>query len=211
MWIAGNTPMRDALLRRRVRAVGNEEQAMKVSQVFALVFLSIASAAALAQQPGQPASRLGREDKDASSMKVTTPEFVKKAGASGLAEVELGKLGSQKATNPEVKAFAEHMVTDHSAANQELAAAAKSKGLEVPMAPESKHKAAMEKLQGKSADDFDQEFMQQMVKDHKDAVALFEAVSKNDKVDPDMRALAAKTLPKLQEHLKEAQALERKL
>jgi putative membrane protein len=203
--------MRDAFLRGRFRAVGNEEQAMKVSQIFALGFLSIASAAALAQQPGEPASRLGREDKDASSMKVTTPQFVKKAGASGLAEVELGKLGSQKATNPEVKAFAEHMVTDHSAANEELAAAAKSKGLEVPMAPESKHKAALEKLQEKSADDFDEEFMEQMVKDHKEAVALFEAVSKNDKVDPDMRALAARTLPKLQEHLKEAQALERKL
>src|SRR5687767_13360089 len=71
----GNTSMRDAFLRGRFRAVGNEEQAMKVSQIFALGFLSIASAAALAQQPGESASRLGREDKDASSMKVTTPEF----------------------------------------------------------------------------------------------------------------------------------------
>jgi len=46
--------------------------------------------------------------------------------------------------------------------------------------------------------------MRQMVKDHKEAVALFESQSKNGR-DDDLKALAAKTLPTLKEHLKMAQ------
>ena len=36
---------------------------------------------------------------------------------SGLAEVEMGELGAQKATNGQVKAFAKRMVADHKKAN----------------------------------------------------------------------------------------------
>ena len=59
--------------------------------------------------------------------KVTAEDFAKKAGAAGMAEVEMGKLGAQKATDPDVKAYAQKMVTDHTRANKELMAAAKGK------------------------------------------------------------------------------------
>lgn len=129
-----------------------------------------------------------------------------------MAEVEMGELGSQKATNADVKAFAERMVADHTKANQELAAAAKGKGLEVPSSPDTMHKAMMEKFEHQSGDkDFDHDFMQQMVKDHTEVVELFESAANDSNVDSDIRALAKKTLPVLQEHLKNAQMLEGKL
>ena len=62
---------------------------------------------------------------------ISAKDFVNKAGEGGAAEVAMGKLGAQKATNAEVKAFAEKMVADHTKANKELMAAAKAKGLEV--------------------------------------------------------------------------------
>src|SRR5262245_44309094 len=43
--------------------------------------------------------------------------FVEEAATGGMAEVELGKVASTKATNPEVKRFAVLMVTDHSKLN----------------------------------------------------------------------------------------------
>ena len=49
---------------------------------------------------------------------------MKKAGESGAAEVAMGKLGTTKATDTDVKVFAQHMVKDHTQANQELMAAA---------------------------------------------------------------------------------------
>lgn len=152
---------------------------------------------------------------DASGMqrsKMDSAEFAKKAGAAGIAEVEAGKLGSQKATNPEVKAYAKKMVEDHTMANKELMAAAKSKNLEVPTEPDMMHKAMMEKFERQKADaDFDHDFMQQMVRDHKAVVELFQQASTDTGVDPELRSWAKKHLPHLQGHLKEAEALESKL
>jgi putative membrane protein len=152
---------------------------------------------------------------DASGMQhsnMDSEEFAKKAGAAGAAEVAAGKLGSQKATNPEVKAYAQKMVTDHTKANKELMAAAKAKNLEVPTEPDMMHKAAMKKFEGQTADaDFDHDFMQQMVRDHEKVVELFQQASTATGVDAELRGWAKKTLPHLQEHLKEAKALESKL
>lgn len=152
---------------------------------------------------------------DASGMrrsKMDSKEFAKKAGAAGAAEVEAGKLGAEKATNPEVKAYAQKMVADHTKANKELMAAAKSKNIEVPTEPDLLHKGMMEKFERQKADaDFDHDFMQQMVRDHEAVVELFQNASTDTNVDAEFRSLAKKTLPTLQEHLKEAKRLEAKL
>ena len=88
-------------------------------------------------------------------------------------------------------------------------AAAKTKGLEVPTSPDLMHKGMMEKFERQAADtDFDHDFMQQMVRDHQKVVELFETASTDTGLDPELRTLAKKTLPKLQAHLKEAKQLE---
>jgi putative membrane protein len=165
--------------------------------------------------PGATTDTTRQRTADASGMqrsKLTSAEFVKKAGVAGLAEVEAGKLGSQKATSPEVKAFAQKMVTDHTKANKELMAAAKTKNLEVPTEPDMMHKGMMEKFEHQKADaDFDHDFMQQMVRDHEKVVDLFQTASTDMNVDTELRSWAKQTLPHLQAHLKDAKALESKL
>nr|WP_298726223.1 DUF4142 domain-containing protein [uncultured Steroidobacter sp.] len=144
--------------------------------------------------------------------KISAKEFVKKAGEAGVAEVEMGKLGAQKATDADVKAYAQQMVTDHTKANKELMAAAKAKGLEVPTEPGLMHKGVMEKYKHESADsDFNRDYMQRMVKDHEQVVQLFQTAANDTTLDPELRAFAKKTLPTLQEHLAEAQKLDSKL
>lgn len=174
-----------------------------------------------ATQPsyGQSATTDGATRKqrtaDASTMSRSTmnnAEFVKKAGAAGLAEVDVGKLGAQRATNPEVKAYAAKMVTDHTKGNKELTAAAKAKNLQVPSEPDLMHKAVKEKFEHQKTDaDFDHDFMQHMVRDHEKVIELYQNAANDPNVDADLRAHANKTLPTLQEHLKEAQRLEAQL
>jgi putative membrane protein len=143
---------------------------------------------------------------------LSNAEFAKKAGAAGLAEVHMGKMGGQKASDAEVKAFAEKMVADHTKANKELATLAKSKGLEVPTEADLMHKGVMEKFEHQKADaDFDHDYMQQMVRDHQATVELFKSAAAEESLDPEVRAWAKKTLPTLQGHLKNAQELEAKL
>jgi putative membrane protein len=53
--------------------------------------------------------------------------------------------------------------------------------------------------------------MEQMVKDHKEDVALFETAADNTKLDAELRAYAKKTLPTLRDHLNQAQTIQSKL
>lgn len=188
---------------------------MKIATMLLIAVMSAAGAVATAQQTDTTTTRRTTGEGDMAQgkgEKISAAEFAKKAGEAGVAEVEMGKLGSQKATHAEVKAFAQKMVTDHTKANKELMAAAKSKGLEVPAEPGLMHKGMMEKFERQGADaDFNHDFMQQMVRDHKAVVELFQTASNDATLDVDLRSWAKKTLPTLEQHLAEAQKLEGKL
>jgi putative membrane protein len=128
------------------------------------------------------------------------------------AEVEMGELGAKKATNGQVKAFAKHVVEDHTKANQELVTASKGKGVQVPSSRTALHKATIEKFQQQEAGkSFDRDYMEQMVEDHKAAVELFETAADDEKLDLDLRTYAKRVLPTLRDHLKQAQAIQSKL
>jgi putative membrane protein len=137
-------------------------------------------------------------------------EFVIQAGQGGLAEVQMGQLASQKAVNADVKAFAQRMVTDHGKANEELTSLANTKGLAMPTEPAEKHKQAISHLSGLSGAEFDKAYMMHMVEDHEMDTTEFEKASQSAQ-DTDVKAFAAKTLPTLQDHLKQARATQGKV
>jgi len=130
--------------------------------------------------------------------------FVREAAIGGLAEVELGRLASDKASSPEVKQFAQRMVTDHGKANGELKSLAEKKGISVPTDVDAKHKQTVEKLSKLSGAAFDRAYMDEMLKDHKKDVSEFKQQSTKGS-DPELKAWATTTLPTLQEHLQMAE------
>jgi putative membrane protein len=136
-------------------------------------------------------------------------EFFKKAAVAGMTEVEAGKIASTQASDPEVRNFAQQMVTDHSGANDQLKALASKKGVSLPAGPGHEEQEALAKLKAKSGHDFDEEYMERMVKDHHDAVDLFKETAEDSK-DPDIKEFASKTLPTLQHHDEMAKDLEKK-
>jgi putative membrane protein len=129
--------------------------------------------------------------------------FVTKAAKGGMAEVELGKLASEKGTSDAVKQFGQRMVTDHGKANDELKSLAQSKNVTLPTEIDAKEKALRDRLMKLSGPAFDRAYMQAMVADHVKDVNEFKMESKSGK-DPEVKAWAAKTLPTLEEHLKMA-------
>jgi putative membrane protein len=132
-------------------------------------------------------------------------EFVSKAGMGGLAEVQMGNLALQKASNAGVKAFAQRMVTDHSKANAELAQLASTKGLALATELGGEHKDAYDHLNSLSGADFDKAYMKHMVEDHEKDVAEFDKAS-TSATDADVKGWAGKTLPTLKEHLEQAKS-----
>jgi putative membrane protein len=135
-------------------------------------------------------------------------QFVMNVAKDGMAEVELGRLASQKATNDQVKQFGQRMADDHGKANDELKKLASDKNIIIPSDTDGKHKATIEKLSKMTGDAFDRAYTQEMVAGHKKAVSAFKAESKSGK-DAEVKAWAAKTLPTLEEHLKQIQELSR--
>ena len=136
-----------------------------------------------------------------------TQEFFEKAASSNKFEIESGRLAAQKASNPQLKAFGQKMVTDHTKANQELQSLATRKGMTVPFSMSDEHQKKLAELRELSpGKDFDQEYRELMVDNHGESVSLFEDTAK-DNPDPEVKAFAAKMLPTIQHHESQANAL----
>lgn len=132
--------------------------------------------------------------------------FFEKAAKSGIKEVSVSQATLDRLMNPQAKAFAQMMVSDHSKANSELMELAAKKGVVLP--PKDEAPKLMEKW-SKKTKDLDEDYIDEMVDDHQEAVKLFEDATKSE--DAEISAFARKTLPTLQHHLTMAKDLKKAL
>jgi putative membrane protein len=137
-------------------------------------------------------------------------EFAEKAAEGGLMEVQLGKLAQEQAKDEQVVQFGERMVQDHGQANEKLMAIAEQKGVQLPQELPEDAQQKYEELQQLSDAEFDEAYMDEMVKDHEKDVELFEQQAYSG-MDPDLRAFAQETLPTLREHLDLAKEVQSKV
>ena len=105
-------------------------------------------------------------------------DFVDKAAAGGMFEVDSSKIAEDKAQDQSVKDFAQKMIDDHSAANAKLETIAGEQKLKVPTELDAKHKSDLEALQN-SKDPLDGSYVQMQRDAHSDAVKLFESYAKD--------------------------------
>jgi putative membrane protein len=183
---------------------------MKQGVLIGTVALLMSGSAAFAQQapPVKPMGDQGSAKAVNDKKPSADHHFVMDAATGGMAEVELGKLAADKATNADVKKFGQRMADDHGKANDELKSLAQSKQITLPNAVDAKHQATIDRLSKLSGEAFDRAYVQEMLKDHQKDVAAFRTESKSGK-DPEVKAWAGKTLPTLEEHLKLIQDLNR--
>jgi putative membrane protein len=137
-------------------------------------------------------------------------QFVTKAAGANMAEVELGRLAVEKASNAEVKQFGQKMIDDHSRALDGIKNLASQKSITIPTALDRQHQATRDRLSKLSGAAFDRAFMSEMTKDHDEAVRLFERQAASG-TDPDVKKFAGDTLPTLKEHQRIAKEISSKL
>jgi putative membrane protein len=134
-------------------------------------------------------------------------KFVQEAAAGGLKEVTLGELAQQQAKNEQVVQFGQHMVEDHSLANETLKTIAEGKDIQLPQELPADAQQKYEELQQLSAAEFDAAYMDEMVLDHEKTIALFEEQAESGE-DAALRGFAEETLPTLREHLEMAKEVQ---
>lgn len=130
----------------------------------------------------------------------TVSGFLTQAAQGGMLEVNAGRLAMQRASNPQVRNFAQQMVNEHTLVNQEVLRLAGTRNVTIPTAPNAEQAALIEKLSSLSGAEFDREYTRAVAVDaHEKSAKLFREGSRV--VDGEVRGFAQRTLPRIEMHL----------
>jgi putative membrane protein len=137
----------------------------------------------------------------------TPQEFVAMAASSDMYELEAARLARQNGSAAALRAFADMMITDHTASSAELktAAEAMQPAIAVPTAMLPVHQAQLDELR-EAGDNFDEVYARQQVAAHERALSMMRGYS-GATADDALAAFAAKTAPIIEGHLQTARAL----
>jgi len=163
--------------------------------------LALSATAALAQTDASPPSAEAME-----AAMTTAAGFAARVASSNAFEIESSQMALDKTQTPDVRAFAEQMIADHTAAGEKFTAAAASDGVAAPTALMPDHQAQIDALGQTAADSFDQAYLGAQVAAHTEAVELFDAYSQQGEAGA-LKTFAAETLPTLQSHLTHVEGL----
>lgn len=122
-------------------------------------------------------------------------------------EIQLSKLAQDKAQAKEVKDFAQHMITDHEAADKKVEEAAKTANMKLEdFAPATYEKVVMDQLGKYSGAQFDNMFVAEMKAGHRHAMHDLQMIRNMDQ-DSSVRSLVDAVIPKVRDHEKMASNL----
>jgi putative membrane protein len=152
-----------------------------------------------------PLSPMHAQAKPAASKDSIRPDskFIHETVAGELMEVRLGQIAEQRATNTDVKQFAQRMVTDHQKLEDQWVDMASKHGMPIKPGLGSRHEAKVSYVRQAAPKAFDREFMTMMIGVHEDRVPYFENEGMSAHSEP-VRKLVSYELPILREHLLDA-------
>ena len=147
---------------------------------------------------------------------VAAPEFARMAAMSDMFEIQSSQMAGQRAQSPQVKQFAQRMVTDHTKTTNEMkqltqqARSGPLHNMQMPSGLDQKHQALLTQLQQAQGPQFDQMYIQQQVQAHQTAVDMFRNYAQAGD-NAQLKQFASQTLPTLQQHLQMAQEMQRSM
>ncbi|WP_184715425.1 DUF4142 domain-containing protein [Caulobacter sp.] len=136
--------------------------------------------------------------------------FATKVADSDMFEIAAAKLAATRSTNPAVKKFAAAMEKAHTATSTELKAAIAASGatITLPTMLSSDMQGKLDDLTKADNKDFDKKYADSQVDAHQAALNLLQRYAQ-DGDTPAIKAFAAATAPKVQEHLNMAEGLKK--
>jgi putative membrane protein len=136
-------------------------------------------------------------------------KLIKDLAQANMAEIEAGRVAKSKSQNEQVKNFAQQMIDDHTKALDDVKQLAQAKGVTLPTELDRTHKRQADRMAALSGDAFDRAYLERAgVADHKKTHAMLQRAQTRAK-DPDVKALVARTLPIVDQHMTAVQQLNR--
>lgn len=122
----------------------------------------------------------GRNDSGVSS---SDRNFVQDVSQMNAEELDLSRLAAARASNADVKKFAQMVLDDHTAAGEKLSGVATQNGIETRGDLDDSHRKLHDMLAAKQGPDFDKDYMDAMVDDHGKLVDKLESRVDKDTVE----------------------------
>jgi putative membrane protein len=138
------------------------------------------------------------------SQDIADTSFVREVRTNNLLEIRMGSVAARRSTNPAVKQFAQRMVTDHTTMGNEWTSLASRLGLGTTSALDVNQQQVVSQLSSVPAAQFDQQYMSDAVQMHQNVIGLLQSRGASAQ-NVDVRQLAAKGLPIIEQHLTMAQ------
>jgi putative membrane protein len=154
--------------------------------------------------------RLAQNAVPAAGDTMTDASFAQLAAASGLAEVEMGRMVMERGSNADVRRFGQQMVEEHTAANTKLSEAAASLAITLPSQPTPADQATIAQLAKLDGTELDRAYIEAQVKAHTHMISLLRWQIASGET-PALKSFAGQTLPIVTRHLEMAEALKQSL
>jgi putative membrane protein len=156
------------------------------------------------QQSKQPAAQNPSATDTATASAITRRDqrYFWDLARANQTEILASHMAEARASSPDVKKFAKHMVSDHTTTTGKLNALAQKKQVVLPMEPAEDQQKMLDKLNALSGTEFDQAYIKEAgVKAHEDTLALLKKIQKSGH-DADLKMLAEEIQPTVEAHLK---------
>jgi len=134
-------------------------------------------------------------------------DFLRKAASGNQAEIQFGRVAVERGLDEKVRTFGQRMVDDHGRMASEITDLASIRGMTLSDQLPAEAQADLNHIQSMSGQEFDRAYVRMMVGDHEKDLDAFDREARTG-VDSDVRALAARSLPTIREHLRMVRDME---
>lgn len=135
-----------------------------------------------------------------SSVSTLDQEFFRLAYQGNNAEIQTSQLALQRSQDPEIREYAQRMISEHTRANEELTRLANQQNLELPSERvDPLNRALAERLSQLSGAEFNQAYMTAQANAHLRTIALYRTELAQGQEDG-LRTYASRVLPQVEQH-----------
>jgi putative membrane protein len=136
-----------------------------------------------------------------------TTTFIVLTGQENAAELAAAAYATANSSSPDVKQFANQILTSKSHITNELRDLASKRGIKLPTHPSTAQLRTLNTLHHERGTTFDAAYAQFMANEHTTALARFKRAAQSDSIDPGVRRFAQNSLPSMQDTLQRANRL----
>jgi len=132
-------------------------------------------------------------------------DFIASASLECMTEVQLGRLAMDRGDTESLRHFAHAMIDVYEKANADIARIAARRALPVPSSLDEENQQFVVQMREKKGRDFDLAYTGRMIDGHQRAITLFKRGQRIK--DPEISALASRTLSTLEARLRRTNSL----